>query len=1066
MTTPNKFNEFSQAEEPARILLENLGWTYVPREELPAERASEREVLLKGRLKAALLRLNEWMTDEQAERVIFDLEHMDAVGMARNQAVHEYLTYGMNVAVDVARGPDTRTARFFDFDHPAGGLNDFVVTTQFRVRRGTLRQTQAERGNLDDDQRMVIPDLALFVNGIPLVVMEAKSPTLADEWKSLAVRQLRRYQEAGPEWAGAGAPELFHYNLMCVGHCGLKAVFSSIGAPESAYFEWKSVLPYSDDEVQQRFGVEPQGQSQLIVGLLNPTTLLDILRDFVVYEPEHGRVVKKLPRYQQYRTVNKTVRRILDGRRPAERGGVVWHTQGSGKSLTMLWLAAKLRRERRLTEATIVTVTDRTQLDAQIAGTFERCGFEAPDRIARSKPMAPAQLARWRASHPNQADPPDLQTALIRGGARTMMTTIQKFEEVLDTPQGELNLLNASENIIVMVDEAHRTQYGLLGAKMSRALPNAVLVGFTGTPIDKGFGRSTMRHFGPLIDAYTIPQSVADGATVPIYYEARLPELSIQGPNTLDKLFDAMFRDQPEEDRARISRRYANKETVAEAERRIQLIALDIADHFNKSVRPNGFKAQVVAPSRAAALSYAEHLNSFGVSAYPVITTSANDGPEFKVARELNHEQVVNSFKDPRGEAQILVVVDMLLTGFDAPVEQVLYLDRSLHEHGLLQAVARVNRTFSHEYDGVPTTKEYGLVVDYHGVSQDLHEAFSTFDWPDVQDTLHALEQDPSTLLESAAVQAESHFKGHDLADLWDCVSLFAPDRHTEGSFKADVFERFNVDYRQFSRLMDRTLPKSAALPYVDRLARLTAIRAWVRAQYLREDAHMDWTDIGAKVKKLIDERIDADVRDLMKPVSVLDDDFDEKIASLPHDEARASMMEHAIRAYINERLADNPTFFEKLSEQLERIIQDLRNRVIDAAEAARRADVVKRQSLTEVDIAAALGLSAVSYAIYELLRDGPPSDAKGHSVERRVREERSGYGGSVDAEARDISLQVEAVIDHHKGVVDWHLNPDVQREMRRDIKRELRPTGDYTEDQLDDLANRIVELARRRSDR
>ena len=474
----------------------------------------------------------------------------------------------------------------------------------------------------------------------------------------------------------------------------------------------------------------------------------------------------------------------------------------------------------------------------------------------------------------------------------------------------------------------------------------------------------------------------------------------------------------------------------------------------------------MVAPSRAAALRYPEHLNSFGVSAYPVITTSANDGPEFKVARKLNHDQVISSFTDPKGDAQILVVVDMLLTGFDAPPEQVLYLDRSLHEHGLLQAVARVNRTFSHEHDGVSTTKEYGLVVDYHGVCHDLHEAFSTFDWPDVQDTLHALEEDPSTLLESAAVQAECHFKGHDLADLWDCVSLFAPDRHTEGSFKADVFERFNVDYRQLSRLMDRTLPKSAALPSADRLARLTAIRAWVRAQYLREDAHMDWTDIGAKVKKLIDERIDANVCRLMKPVSVLDDDFDEKIASLPHDEARAFMMEHAIRAYINERLADNPTFFEKLSEQRERIIQDLRNRVIDAAEAARRAAAIKGQIETEEDIAAALGLSAVSFAIYELLLDGPAAGANGNVRQRRVREEKRGYHTGIDEEARDISRQVERVIDLHKTVVDWHLNPDVQREMRRDIKRELRPTGDYTEDQLDDLANRIVELARRRSQR
>ena len=280
------------------------------------------------------------------------------------------------------------------------------------------------------------------------------------------------------------------------------------------------------------------------------------------------------------------------------------------------------------------------------------------------------------------------------------MTTVQKFEEALTTPEGALDALNASENVIVMVDEAHRTQYGMLGARMSRALPNATLIGFTGTPIDKGFQRSTMGRFGPLIDSYTIPQSVADGATVPIYYEARLPELAVEGPETLDRLYEAMFGDEQPAVQAQLRRRYANKETVAEAERRIEMIALDIAGHFKAKVRPNGFKAQVVAPSRAAALRYAERLNSFGLRAYPVITAAPNDGPEFKAARELDQEQVVSAFVDPEGEPEALVVVDMLLTGFDAPVEQALYLDRALREHGLLQAIARVNRRFSHQHDG------------------------------------------------------------------------------------------------------------------------------------------------------------------------------------------------------------------------------------------------------------------------------------------------------------------------------------------------------------------------------
>ena len=746
---PNKLNEFNHAEEPAWRLLERMGWTHLPRQGLAAERGDGREVLLKGRLKAALLRLNEWMTEGQAYRAIFDLEHIDTTGMARNQAVHEYLTYGMPLTVDGPRGRDSRIVRFFDFEHPEGGLNEFVVTTQFRVRRGN------ERSGAEDDERMVIPDLVLFVNGIPLVVMEAKSPSLLEVWKSQAARQLRRYQEAGPEWQGRGAPELFHYNLLCVAHCGAAAAYAGLGAPENAYFEWKSVLPCSEDEVRLRFGVEPQGQAQLIVGLLSPATLLDVLRDYVVYEPERGRLVKKLPRYQQYRAVRVALERLLAGLRPEERGGVVWHTQGSGKSLTMLWLATKLRREPRLGNPTIVVVTDRTQLDRQITGTFERCGFPAPEQAATSR---------------------HLRSLLTTGKGRTIMTTIQKFEEALTAPEGELDVFNASENVIVMVDEAHRTQYGILGGRMSRTLPNAALIGFTGTPIEKDYKRSTIGRFGPLIDSYTIPQSVADGATVPIFYEARLPELAVEGPETLDRLYEAMFGDEPPAVQTQIRRRYANKETVAEAGRRIEMIALDIADHFKERVRPNGFKAQVVAPSRIAALRYAERLRDFGLSAYPIITTVPNDGPEFKAARELDREQVEGAFVDPEGEPEVLVVVDMLLTGFDAPVEQVLYLDRALREHGLLQAIARVNRRFSHRLDGVETEKTHGLVVDYHGVSRDLDDALSTFDWPDVQGTMREMDEDPAPVVEAAAVQAESHFKGRKLSDTWACVSVFAPD--------------------------------------------------------------------------------------------------------------------------------------------------------------------------------------------------------------------------------------------------------------------------------------------------
>ena len=1059
MTTPSKLNELQQAEEPARVLLERLGWAYVPREALAGERAGEREVLLKGRLRAALLRLNDWPTGEQAERAIFELEHVNAVGMARNQAVHEYLTFGLPLTVNTQRGQDTRNVRFFDFDNPEGGLNEFVVTTQFRVRHGNPSTSSGQAVEVEDDTRVIKPDLVLFVNGIPLVVMEAKSPSLLDVWKSQAVRQLRRYQEAGPEWHRTGAPELFHYNLLCVAHCGAGAAYAAIGAPENAYFQWKSVAPFSEDEVRERFGVEPQGQAQLILGMLSPATLLDILRDFVVYEPDQGRLVKKLPRYQQYRAVTAAMRRILKETKPEDRGGVIWHTQGSGKSLTMLWLATKIRREPRLANADIAVVTDRTQLDKQISETFRRCGFPAPERMDRSRPEPEERRSRRLRETPNRAQPLDLQTVLRQGGGRTVMTTIQKFEEALTTTDGKLDVLNDSGNVFIMVDEAHRTQYGVLGGKMTRALPNAVMIGFTGTPIDKGFGRSTMKRFGPLIDSYTIPQSVADGATVPIWYEARMPELHIEGPNTLDKLFDAMFGDEPENVREEIRRRYANRETVAEAQERIQMISLDIAEHFKDRVRPNGFKAQVVAPNRAAALRYTEQLQSFGLSAYPIITTTHNDGPEFQVARELDHDQITNAFVDADGEPEVLVVVDMLLTGFDAPPEQVLYLDRPLREHGLLQAIARVNRRFSHEKDGAQTEKTHGLVVDYCGISHDLQQALSDFDWSDVQDSMQILEEDPATVIEAAAVRAESHFKGKDLSDTWACVLVFAPDANTEGNYKADLFERFNANYRQFSRLMDRLLPDPRGLPYIERLARLTLIRSYTRAHFLRENADVNWTDIGAKVKQLIDQRISAEVREMMQPVSILDQDFDEKIAHLPHAEARASVMEHAIRAQIHERLEQNPVFYERLSQRLARIIEQMRAQLIDAAEAYRQMAVLQKEVHGETNIAARHGLSPVSMAIYEILRE---LSSGSEEEEGFARQDTGSYVIEVDDAARDTALSVEQVLAGH-AVIDWQTNDDVQRQMRRDVKGSLRSTGLYTESQMDELANLIVQVAKSR---
>ena len=1027
-----RLTELEQAETPARELLEQLGWAYVTSSELRGERGDEREVLLRGQLRSALLRLNEWLSAEQAERVIFNLEHLEEVGMGRNQKVHEYLIFGMPLDVDGAGGRRTRIVRFFDFEHPEGGRNEFLVTTQFRVSRGET----------------IIPDLVLFVNGIPLVVMEAKSPDLW--WREEAIKQLHRYQEHGARWRGRGAPDLFHYNLLCVAHCGAAAVYAGLYAPENHFFEWKTIHPYTDEEVQRRFGVEAQGQARLIIGLLSPSVLLDILRDYVVYEARGGKMVKKLPRYQQYRAVRETLGRILRGEKPEDRGGVIWHTQGSGKSLTMLWLAVKLRRQTRLgslDNPAILIVTDRTQLDRQITATFAACDFPSPEQAKTSR---------------------HLRRLLTTGVGRTVMTTVQKFEEALAEDQGALN---PGANVIVMVDEAHRTQYGILAARMSQALPNAVLIGFTGTPIDKGFHHSTMRRFGPLIDSYTIPQSVADKATVPIKYELRKPELAVADGKTLDKLFEAVFGRRPPEEQARIRRRYANRETLAGADPRIRMIALDIAEHYKTKIRPNGFKAQVVAPRRETALKYAEYLRDFGIpETYPIITVTPDDGAEYDEVRSLPQEKIINDFvhepvrfdeEDGEVAPEILVVVDRLLTGFDAPVEQALYLDKHLREHSLLQAIARVNRTHTHQVGGETVDKEYGLVVDYHGVAQDLETALAGFEPEDVREAMTPLESGRAAeIIGEAAVRAESHFRGRDLGDRWACAAVFAPGPDTEGGYREDLYQLFNRDYREFARLMDQYLPDPGALNFLDRLRRLTEIRLLVRAQYQGEDAGLDWTDIGAKAKQLIDEQVRANVRELMKPLSILDRDFAQILDGVDHERARASVMEHAVRRVINRRMEDNPVFYEKLSRQLQEIIEQLRQGTIDDLEACRRMEKLGERMRDEEGIAARQGHTPRSFAIRELLAaelDEPTSETAARGELEPYREE---FGREMD----ELAKQVDGALAAYTGLIDWRANPDAQRQMRRDIKRRLREGGEYSPGQLDRLSRRIVEIAKRRT--
>ena len=1002
--TATGWDELHLAENPAVELLESLDYTYVPPEELEGERTSFKEAILTGRLAAALKRLNPWLSKTNVAKAVKVVTQVPATSLAEaNEKVYTSLTYGIALEQDLGGGRKSHTVRFFDFDRP--DRNEWMVTRQYKVL---------------GSKKHIIPDVVAFVNGLPLTVIECKSPTTGDAWKSEAVKQLHRYQEAGTRWKDQGAPKLFEAAQILVGTCGERAVYGTVGTPERFFLEWKQPYPLTVEELAGKLGRTPTLQDILLYGLLEPRNLLDIVRNFVVFEVEGGRTVRKLTRYRQFIAVNQAMRRIRSARKPSERGGIVWHTQGSGKSLTMLWLVLKLRRDEAQQHPTVVIVTDRTKLDRQIAGVFTACGFPNPER---------AESVR------------DLRRILEQPTGKTVMTTIQKFQEVTEREVSGRRravhpTLSEAANIFVMVDEAHRTQYRSLAANMRQALPNACFLGFTGTPIDKK-DRSTLQTFGPYIDTYTIEQAVRDKATVPIFYESRLPELQVIG-QTIDQVFDRVFADRSEDERTAIKQRFATEQAIAGAPRRIEAICLDLIDHFTRFIAPNRFKAQVVATSRHAAVTFKEALDRLnGPESALIMSAGHND--EARLARwhlrKDEQDQAIERFKDRDDRLSVLVVCDMLLTGFDAPVEQVMYLDAPLKEHTLLQAIARVNRPLGEE-------KTYGLVVDYWGVSAKLQEALEVFSTTDVQGALTP-NVDELPRLQSRHAAAMKFFQPvTDTNDLDDCVRVLEPE---------DVRAGFDLAFRRFSQSMDMLLPDQRALAYQGDLRWLGKIRGTARARY--RDDRLDLSGCGEKVRNLIADAVVADgIQILVKEVQLFSPEFEEKVEALKTDDAKASEMEHAIRHEINVRVEENPAFYQSLRERLEEIIEQHRQERLDAAEQLLRLNSLCEELKNEQTQAEEMELDARGFAIYGLLERQRPM---------AVREGAPSY----NVANRDLASLIDEAVMPFTELVDWWQKEDLQRQMRSRIKRQLRASGMAAE-AVEPLAAEIVDLAKVRSDR
>jgi type I restriction enzyme, R subunit len=934
------WNEASISEHPAIRQLVALGYTFIAAETLEAERESLKTVVLAKRLTGALKKLNPWLSDDNVNKAVRAVTGVQATSLIEaSQDVYTTLTLGKAFEQDRGEGKKSYDVRYIDFDDPSN--NELIVTRQYRVKGA---------------KKHIIPDVVLLVNGIPLAIVECKSPTLGEGWKAEAIDQFGRYQELEDRYRELGAPRLFETMQVLIATCGHAAVYGTTTTPHRFYAEWKLPYPKTLDQLERELGRAPLAQDVLFEGMLRPEALLDIIRNFVVFERDAGtgRVIRKLCRYQQFAAVNKAVRRARAAKTPTDRGGIVWHTQGSGKSLTMLWLALKLRRDPDHDNPTIVIVTDRVDLDEQITKTFIACGVPNPERAESVRAM---------------------RELLSGATGKTVMTTVQKFQELAGagdpkkrSTREEHPVLSMASNIFVLVDEAHRSQYGGLAANLRQALPNACLFGFTGTPIDKK-DRSTLQTFGSYIDTYTIEQAVADGATVPIFYEGRLPELRIIG-NTLDAIFDRVFADRSEEEREAIKKKYATEASIAGAPKRVEAICLDLIDHFTRFIRPNRFKAQIVTCSREVAALYKETLDRLNAPQSAVIFSASNKDGDHLVRHHTSEDQrksLVNEHFLKSGDPlSILVVCDMLLTGFDAPVEQVMYLDAPLKEHTLLQAIARVNRTADN--------KTYGLIVDYWGVSEALQEALAIFAPSDIKGALTPKGDELPRLQARHAAVLRFFVRVKDKDDLDSCVAILEPE---------DVRAQFDDGFKRFSQSLDMMLPDPRALPYVADARWLGRIRATAAAKY--RDDKLDISDCGAKVRKLIEEAVIAEgIQILVKQVSLFTPEFEDKLKALKSDEARASEMEHAIRHEIHVKLEENPAFFTSLRERLEQLIEDRKAKRVDAAQQLKLFEVLTKEMRGHADIAEKLGSP----------RQGSPSTAcSGVVSPARSRSRRARHG-------------------------------------------------------------------------
>lgn len=1077
MKTPS-FKEDHISQIPALQLLQKMGYTYLsPAEVADLRNGKTTTVLLESILRKQLQRINHIQykgtrhnyTTSNIQSGIQALKEVPLQEglIAANETLYNLLTLGRALEQTIEGDKKSYTLQYIDWKNWEN--NVFHVVEEFKLQRAGSHEHY-------------IPDIVLFVNGIPLVVIECKRPDIKEPLQQAISQHLRNQQEDGIRL-------LFAYSQVLMSISTNDALYATTATKPKFWAKWRELplwrgqgggfsekqleesievlknLPLEEAQTQKMFAerfayvqkyFEELGALQQVVteqdrylyGICHPKRLLDLMHNFVVYDSG----IKKIARYQQFFAIKKTMDRVQILEQGKRKGGVIWHTQGSGKSLTMVMLAQAIALNKEIKNPKIVIVTDRVDLDDQIYGTFKKCQL----------PVLQAKTGK------------NLRELLGGKSDAVITTIINKFETAVKQAKKPFQ----SPNIFVLIDEGHRSQHGTFSISMQKIFPNACFVAFTGTPLRKK-EKNTAQKFGGLIDKYTVDQAVKDGAVVPLLYEGRH---AIQEVN--DRPLDAYFAkvSEPLNDyqKADLKRKFSRADQLNVAEQKIYCIAWDISEHYRDASAGTDWKGQLVCQNKVAAIKYKKYLDEIGRISSEILISppdmregedSAYEASnevvkrfwksrmdEFGGSTKKYEKHLINRFKHHH-EPEIIIVVDKLLTGFDAPRNTFLYITRSLREHTLLQAIARVNR--------VHPGKDYGFIIDYYGVLKELDEAlrtYSSFQDFDAEDMAFTM----VNVLEEIKKLSQVH------SEMWDIFKTVI-NKYDEPAYEEilrDEAQRvaFYDKLSQFARLLKIALssiewhkqtPEKEIERYKYDLGFFSKLRLSVRQRFA--DA-VDFKSYENQIQKLIDKHVTShEVKPITELVNIFDKEkFEQEVEKVVGLAARADTIAHRTAKHINEKMGEDPAFYKKFSEMLKEAIRAYIERRISEAEYLRLAKEVESSVLnrTGSDIPDSLKDRVVAQAFYGITFE---------SIQSKVENTKTAQSIAAEAGIGIDDLVQQMVLDNGKAKVDWQTKSDliggleiaIGDFLMDDIRDKHRLELSYGE--IDDIATKSIEVAKLR---